>query len=63
MAVGGGLKQPATKPSMGSFAEPTDTKQYDAEEIRDLLILRNAMKQDERATVILGQQDIDKLFE
>jgi hypothetical protein len=63
LPVGNALKQPTGTPSMGSFAEPTDTKQYNAEEIRDLLILRNAMKQDERGTVILGQHDIDKLFE
>jgi hypothetical protein len=62
MPVGNGLKQ-AAAPSMGSFAEPADTKQYNAEEIKDLLILRTAMKQDEHGTEVLGQNDIDKLFE
>jgi hypothetical protein len=63
MPVGNALKQPMATASMGSFAELADTKQYTAEEIKDLLILRNAMKLDEHGTEILGQHDIDKLFE
>jgi hypothetical protein len=63
MPFGNALKQPTAAPSMGSFAEPGDTKQYSVEEIKDLLVLRNAMKLDEHGTEILGQHDIDKLFE
>jgi predicted amidophosphoribosyltransferase len=63
MPVGNALNKPTAVLSMGSFAEPTDTRQYSAEDIKDLLIPRNAMKQDDRGAEILGQHDIDKLFE
>jgi predicted amidophosphoribosyltransferase len=63
MPISTALKQPTAVPSMGSFAEPVDTRQYTKEEINDLLILRNAMKLDEHGTEILRQNDIDKLFE
>lgn len=61
--VGNALKQPSTPVSMGSFAEPADTKQYSEEEIKDLLILRNTLNYGERGMEVLGQHDIDKLFE
>jgi hypothetical protein len=63
MAVGNAQNQSTTTLSMSSFADAKDTRQYSAEEIQDLLILRNEMKQDVHGMEILGQHDIDKLFE
>jgi hypothetical protein len=56
-------QQPSTQGSMANFADRQDTRQYTAEEIDDLLILRTLMNRDEHKTEIMAQNDIDKLFE
>jgi predicted amidophosphoribosyltransferase len=63
MPVGNALKQPSTPASMGSFIAPVDMKQYSVEDIKELLILRSTMNQDEHGLEIMRQNEIDKLFE
>jgi hypothetical protein len=56
------LQQGGSGPAGSFTARQIVTRQYTPSEIEELLILREAIKADEKASQILNQNDIDNLF-